>query len=96
MPNRVAEGINPSAPTPPDMFSRERICSNRSSEGVPCFWSVAPESAWPLGLDACFRDDGVEPLPTSSGLGSKVWELLCPRLTSVPSRRISRPAAPGG
>src|SRR5882672_1229922 len=76
------------------MFCRERICSNRSSEAVPCSRTVAPESAWPVGLDAFFSDDGVEPLPTSSGLRSKVWELLCPLLTSVPSRRSSRTVAP--
>ncbi len=78
------------------MFSRERSCSNRSSEEVPCFPSANPASAGPVGFNAGFSADGVEPRLTSLGLREGPPSLLCPRLTSGLARRISRSAAPGG
>jgi hypothetical protein len=78
------------------MFFRERICSNRPSGAPPCFPAASRDSsARPFGLDAHDAGCGVEGLLTSSGLRGEASPLLCPRLTSAPSRRTSRSAAPG-
>ena len=79
------------------MFFRERIRSNRPSGAPPCFPAASRDSsARPFGLDAHNSGCGVEGLLTSSGLREEASPLLCPRLTSVLTRRTSRPAAPGG
>ena len=77
-------------------FSRERICSNRSSEAVPCFPSAIPESAGPVGFNAGFSADGVEPLLTSSGLRSEGFGTtmpsadFCAHTTDLSIRRARR------
>jgi len=72
----------------PDIFFRVKFgCVSRES-----FQMQAPMVAAKLNDFSIPVDRAA--LPTSSGLRSKVWELLCPRLTSVPSRRASRLAAP--
>jgi len=79
------------------MFFRERIRSNRPSGAPPCFPAASRDSsARPFGLDAHDAGCGVEELLTSSGLGGEASPLLCPRLTSVLTRRTSRPVAPDG
>src|SRR5262249_5895679 len=84
--------VIPSTPAaPPLAFTRShafcrfpelRICSNRSSDEVPCSsCNSRCAEARPLGLVASGKTGAVEPRLTSSGLGEGPSSLLCPRLT---------------
>ena len=63
------------------MFSRDRICSNRSDCARPCFRPASIPVAPPVGFVAVRPEAGVATHPSSSDLPAKAMAVLCPLLT---------------
>jgi hypothetical protein len=70
------------------MFSRARICSNRSDCARPCFRPASASVAPPVGFVTMRLEAGVAAHPSSSDLPTEAPAVLCPLLTPARSSLV--------